>query len=88
MTGNEAPLTRDELIDKVSSLLGKSPADLSPDANLLEEGLGSLEMIRLVTLWRRSGLEVSYQEIAREPSVTAWERYLKTVKKDTESPET
>ena len=71
------PPTRAELIDQVSSLLSKSPAELSPDANLLEEGLGSLEMIRLVTLWRRSGLEISFQEIAREPSVSAWERYLR-----------
>jgi aryl carrier-like protein len=80
MTQNEkntpVPPTRAELIDQVSSVLGKSSAELSPDTNLLEAGLGSLEMIRLVTLWRRSGLEISFYEIAREPSVSAWERYL------------
>jgi aryl carrier-like protein len=72
------PPTRAELTEQICSLLDRSPADLRPDANLLEEGLGSLEMIRLVTQWRRSGLEVSFQEIAREPSVTAWERHLRS----------
>ncbi|SES10619.1 Aryl carrier domain-containing protein [Streptomyces sp. yr375] len=66
------PVTGEELRSVLAELIGVSPAEIEDDANLIRLGLGSLEMMRLVTKWRRAGLGVDFGELTSTPTFAAW----------------
>jgi aryl carrier-like protein len=68
--------TADTLRQVVADLVGTPAAEIPGDANLVFLGLGSLEMMRLVTRWRREGLAVEFSELAAVPTIDAWAAYL------------
>lgn len=70
------PPTLEELRDLVAAIVGVEPSTIPDDANLIRLGVDSLGMLRLVNRVRRAGLRVSYQELAAEPTLAAWQRYL------------
>ncbi|MFB7674501.1 phosphopantetheine-binding protein [Kitasatospora purpeofusca] len=67
-----APLAGEALRVTLAELIGVSPSEVEDDANLVQLGLGSLEMMRLVTKWRRAGLAVSFGELTDTPTFAAW----------------
>ena len=70
------PSTADSLREVVAAIVGTPAAEIPGDANLVFLGLGSLEMMRLVTRWRREGLSVEFSELAAEPTIDAWAAHL------------
>lgn len=66
----------------VAGIIGVNPADIADDANLVELGLGSLEMMRLLSRWRRDGFAVSYQVLATDPTLNAWEQHFVMLERD------
>lgn len=68
--------TLEELRELVASLVGTEPSAIPDDANLIRLGIDSLGMLRLVNRVRKAGLRVSYEELAAEPTLAAWQRYL------------
>ena len=81
-TASEPP-TLDELREAVAGLLGTTSADIPVDANLLQLGVDSIGVMRLVNGWRRAGLRVSSRELFAEPTLLAWRRHLETLGHDT-----
>ena len=71
-----SPPTADELRASIAALTGADPADLTGDANLVYLGLGSLEIMRLVTRWRRAGIAVEFRALAAAPTIGAWQAHL------------
>ncbi|MFE3070669.1 phosphopantetheine-binding protein [Streptomyces sp. NPDC059247] len=71
-----APLSAAELRQEVATVLGADPGALPGDAHLVHLGLGSLEMMRLVTRWRRQGLPAEFAELAAAPTLDDWHRHL------------
>ncbi|MFI6982092.1 phosphopantetheine-binding protein [Embleya sp. NPDC050154] len=67
-----APPTSADLRESVSAMIGTPSGEIAGDANLVLLGLGSLEMMRLVTRWRRQGLAVEFRDLAAEPTIDAW----------------
>ncbi|WP_062435684.1 phosphopantetheine-binding protein [Herbidospora daliensis] len=67
---------KEDLRSTVADLVGADPASLADDDNLVVLGLGSLEMMRLVTKWRRAGLKVEFRELAAVPTISAWSARL------------
>ncbi|MFG2813192.1 MULTISPECIES: phosphopantetheine-binding protein [unclassified Streptomyces] len=67
-----APLTGEELRAALADLIGVSPSEIEDDANLIQLGLESLQMMRLVTKWRRAGLAVTFGELTGTPTFAAW----------------
>jgi aryl carrier-like protein len=72
------PPTLDELREAVAALIGSEASEVPLDANLNHLGVDSLGMMRLVNRWRRAGIRVSFRELAAEPTLAAWQRYLDT----------
>lgn len=72
-------ITTQELRESVAGLIGIGPGEIADDANLIFLGLGSLEMMRLVTRWRRHGIRADFAELAAEPNLAAWASHLKAV---------
>ncbi|MEU6878007.1 phosphopantetheine-binding protein [Streptomyces sp. NPDC046712] len=71
-----SPLSADELRQEVAAVLGAQPDAVPGDAHLFHLGLGSLEMMRLVTRWRRQGLPAEFAELAAAPTLDDWHRHL------------
>ncbi|MFH0241923.1 phosphopantetheine-binding protein [Streptomyces sp. HK10] len=70
------PLSAEELRQEVAAAIGLSPEAVPDDAHLVHLGLGSLEMMRLVTRWRRQGITADFAELAGSPTLDAWHRHL------------
>ncbi|MFD9033337.1 phosphopantetheine-binding protein [Streptomyces sp. NPDC059567] len=71
-----SPLSAVELRQEVAAALGAQPDAIPGDAHLVHLGLGSLEMMRLVTRWRRQGLPAEFAELAAAPTLDDWHRHL------------
>lgn len=67
------------LRDAVVEILGEEPAAISDEENLFEAGLDSVALLRLVNRLRRSGLQVTFADLAREPTIAAWDRLVDNV---------
>ncbi|MFY1621339.1 condensation domain-containing protein, partial [Micromonospora sp. WMMD736] len=57
---------------EVAELLGVSPADLDPAADLIASGLDSIRMMSLSGRWRKQGIDVGFAALAANPTVAAW----------------
>ncbi|HTF52301.1 MAG TPA: amino acid adenylation domain-containing protein [Pseudonocardia sp.] len=52
---------------------GETPSDTE---NLIEWGLDSIGLMNMASRWRRDGLEVSFGELAAEPTLARWRELL------------
>ncbi|MBO0132029.1 condensation domain-containing protein [Agrobacterium burrii] len=64
------------LRDAVVEILSEEPAAVTDEENLFEAGLDSVALLRLVNRLRRGGFQVSFADLAREPTLAAWERLV------------
>ncbi|WP_246102285.1 phosphopantetheine-binding protein [Streptomyces piniterrae] len=56
----------------MAEILGLSAAEIGDDDNLLVAGLDSVRMMTLSARWRETGVEASYPDLARKPTVRSW----------------
>ncbi|MEU5968143.1 hypothetical protein AMK14_01295 [Streptomyces sp. TSRI0445] len=87
-TRPQVPLVAgEELRTALAALIGIAPAEIEDDANLIQLGLESLQMMRLATKWRRAGLTATFGDLAASPTYAAWNelivRTLKEQERDT-----
>ncbi|HWN33713.1 MAG TPA: amino acid adenylation domain-containing protein, partial [Pseudonocardia sp.] len=54
---------------------GEAPSDTE---NLIEWGLDSIGLMNMAGRWRRDGVEVSFGELAAEPTLAHWRELLRT----------
>lgn len=64
--------TSESVCDEVAELLGVSPDELDPEADLIASGLDSIRMMSLSGRWRRQGIDVGFAALAANPTVRAW----------------
>ncbi|HEY9266816.1 MAG TPA: condensation domain-containing protein, partial [Mycobacterium sp.] len=62
--------------DEVADLLGISPDEVDPEADLIASGLDSIRMMSLSGRWRRRGIDVGFAALAANPTVQAWSELL------------
>jgi aryl carrier-like protein len=74
------PPTMDELRAAVAAIVGLEPGAIPDDANLVLLGVDSLGMMRLINLWRRTGVRVSARDLAVEPTLAAWQRHIEAAR--------
>ncbi|WP_028936966.1 non-ribosomal peptide synthetase [Pseudonocardia spinosispora] len=70
-------MTVDTILDEVRALLtddGDVPSDTD---NLIEWGLDSIALMSMASRWRRDGIEVSFGELAAEPTLGRWREILR-----------
>lgn len=58
--------------EEVAELLGVSPDEVDPDADLIASGLDSIRMMSLSGRWRKQGLDINFAALAEKPTVAAW----------------
>ncbi|MFJ7073639.1 phosphopantetheine-binding protein [Streptomyces sp. NPDC098781] len=64
--------TESELRAIVAPVLGIEPGRIEPDANLVLLGLSSLEIMRLVSRWRKAGVPVQFDALVAAPTLSGW----------------
>ncbi|MDE6970110.1 MAG: non-ribosomal peptide synthetase, partial [Eubacterium sp.] len=71
-----------ELKEQIKEKL-TTPQEFDGNRNLLELGLSSLKIMRMVNQWRKQGIRVSFGELMEEPTLDSWWKIIqKSGKKD------
>ncbi|MDK8183094.1 non-ribosomal peptide synthetase [Paenibacillus sp. UMB4589-SE434] len=66
-----SPLSYEEVRSQIKSML-PVPIEFEDHQNLIELGLDSLQMMRLVNKWRRDGAAVTFAELIVSPRLSDW----------------
>ncbi|WP_426445440.1 isochorismatase family protein [Paenibacillus sp. S-38] len=71
------PYSRQALREKIAGLLFEAPDTLGDEEDLIEQhGLDSIRVMSLVESWRRAGVDVSFVELAENPTIAGWYELL------------
>ncbi len=71
--------------EEVAELLGVTPDDVDPDADLIASGLDSIRMMSLSGRWRKQGIDVNFAALAENPTVAAWSALVAQRSEDDDS---
>lgn len=72
-TGSSTGSTIDRTVrEEVAELLGVSPDEVDPNADLIASGLDSIRMMSLSGRWRKQGIDINFAALAENPTVAAW----------------
>lgn len=64
-------LSRDWLAARVQQMI-EDDCDIAPDENLVLYGLDSIAVMTFSSELKQQGIEISFEELAREPTLEAW----------------
>jgi bifunctional isochorismate lyase/aryl carrier protein len=70
--GHDEAFTRDWLKTQVLTVLADGDDSLAGDDNLLDYGLDSIRLMELVGKWQAQGLDIGFEDLAREPTLNGW----------------
>jgi bifunctional isochorismate lyase/aryl carrier protein len=79
-----AMLTQDSSVVSITDVLRQQLAELlqqpsqkvGVEENLLDWGLDSIRLMSLVEIWRHQGAQVSFADLAEQPTIAAWTQLL------------
>ena len=66
------PQSQPHLTQQLAALLEVPVDEMTPEDSLLDFGLDSVRMMSLVSDWQQAGLDVSFMELAANPSLQDW----------------
>jgi aryl carrier-like protein len=56
----------------IAEMLHRDPEDITVSEDLYESGLDSVRLLTLVERWRAAGAEVTFVDLAEEPTLRHW----------------
>jgi len=65
-------LSREWLTQELLQCIDEDADDLDADDNLIDYGLDSVRVMGLIGKWEKLGINVQFEELAREPSINGW----------------
>lgn len=71
-----AHLSKEDIRNAVAGLLGVGATSIADADNLIRHGMDSIRMMKLVGGWRRAGADVTFQQLAENPTVQGWHELL------------
>ncbi len=73
----------ERLKSELARVLDTVDEDISPDTNLIEIGLHSLAIMRLLEpLAQIAGARLDYADLARQPTLGAWQAHIERLQAD------
>ncbi|MEU0687575.1 phosphopantetheine-binding protein [Streptomyces uncialis] len=70
-------LTPEQVRADVAELLGRDPAGIGPEDDLVDSGLDSMRMMTLVERWRAAGaVTLEFPDLAERPELAHWTAIL------------
>lgn len=79
-------ITKEQIKQELGTMLGLSEK-MEEDANLLEMGLSSVQIMQLSGRWRKLGYRCRFGELIQNPSVQGWEAILSRTERPVVLPE-
>jgi len=76
---NNEEISYDKVRMEIKNMLS-APIEFDDNCNLLELGLDSLQIMRLVNKWRRAGANVTFAKLITSPNLSTWWNLLKNNK--------
>ncbi|MFF0203802.1 phosphopantetheine-binding protein [Streptomyces sp. NPDC005017] len=73
------PPTEHELRAILAPVLGIEPRAIDPDTSLVVLGISSLEVMRLVSRWRKQGVRADFEALIGEPTLKGWLAHFETL---------
>ncbi|MDN9011168.1 non-ribosomal peptide synthetase [Brevibacillus laterosporus] len=70
-TSSASSLSYEEVRRQILAML-PAPVEFDDDQNLIELGLDSLQMMRMVNKWRKEGVKVTFAELIAAPYLSDW----------------
>ncbi|MDQ4116202.1 MAG: phosphopantetheine-binding protein, partial [Actinomycetota bacterium] len=70
--GGSPDLSPAGLCAALAELVEEDPQTVLDSDNLFELGLDSIDLMHLVSGWRKAGVPVDFAELAQQPTVAAW----------------
>ncbi len=64
--------TREAFEARLLTMLDEMDEPFDPDENLLDYGLDSIQIMSLLSEWREQGLELSFTDLAKTPTLNGW----------------
>lgn len=61
---------------RIAELMYLEPEDLEFDESLIDQGLDSIRVMTLIEEWKTEGVELTFPDLAEDPTITAWARLL------------
>ncbi|MNO33163.1 Isochorismatase [compost metagenome] len=78
-----SPEVKEAVREAVASLLQEHPSNLGDGDNLIDMwGLDSIRIMALAEKWRRSGVEITFIELAERPTLAEWSSLLSLKSKE------
>ena len=68
--------SRAEVRAALAALADEPLDDFSDDDDLSDAGIDSIRLMGLISEWQQSGLPVTFEELAEEPTIAAWSELL------------
>ncbi|MGH3675900.1 MAG: amino acid adenylation domain-containing protein [Mycobacterium sp.] len=78
MVADAAAANSQTVREEVAELLGVSVDAVDTNGDLIGQGLDSIRMMSLAGRWRKRGVDISFADLAAEPSVQAWSALMST----------
>lgn len=63
------------IVNDIEMIIGHKLSNIR-EKNLLEEGISSLQIMRLMNLWKKQGKEINFIELISNPYIDEWEKML------------
>lgn len=77
ISSQTATLTKEAIREEVAALIQEQPSTIGDQDDLINHwGLDSIRIMNLVERWRKSGVEISFMELAERPTLADWWRLL------------
>lgn len=69
-------ISKDEIRATVAAQLDCAPADVADHDDLIQLGLNSIRMMALAGGWRKRGADITFAQLAANPTVDSWHDLL------------
>ncbi|MBD2815939.1 isochorismatase family protein [Xenorhabdus sp. Flor] len=81
-TGSKLPRSKQQLKEQVAELLEINVTEIIDEYNLIDLGLDSIRMMNLLSDWQQKGLDISFSDVAKSPSINTWWQLLQSARRD------
>jgi mycobactin phenyloxazoline synthetase len=74
---DEGPISRDEIRATIAAQLDSPVTDIADHDDLIQMGLNSIRLMALAGGWRKRGANITFAELAAEPTIDSWHGLLR-----------
>ncbi|MCT8353541.1 MULTISPECIES: isochorismatase family protein [Photorhabdus] len=78
---SKLPRSKQQLKEQVAELLEINVTEIIDEDNLIDLGLDSIRTMNFLSDWQHRGLDISFTDVAKSPSINTWWQLLQTARR-------